>query len=407
MITNLSVPAESRIVPSVVLAPKPEDCPPMYWNLRSKTREPEFVWKLAFGILVVGMLVAWTVQAPPEDWPSDEITEVVPEDLVPDDPRYEEYNKYIDHLEHLAATSQWGQLWWGIPKGLWLGLTPGPTALALVTGVCWLVFTLQAGQPHREAGIRWWLALIAVPLGVLSVWPTLFAVYWQEQVMNIYEATDLQGGLKLYIAGVGLREELSKLLLFLPLVPFVIRRRSEREALLVAACVGLGFAMEENINYIHNYGNAPERFLTANFLHMALTGLAGLALCRGIWNPRERAAEAGVVFLAAVFAHGLYDALQVLPDLEMINLAAMIMYVLLAYQFFHELREWWQPPGETISLTATFLVTVALVVSATMIYLSTQWGLRAAALRSVGELISTAMFVYMFLREMPESIIDV
>ncbi|QDU54676.1 hypothetical protein [Aeoliella mucimassa] len=88
-------------------------------------------------------------------------------------------------------------------------------------------------------------------------------------------------------------------------------------------------------------------------------------------------------------------------------MATTLLYLFLAYQFFHELWHWWQPPGETISLTATLLVCLALVVSATMIYLSAQYGLRDAAQSSLGGLMSVAMFAYIFLREVPESIIDV
>ncbi|QDU54674.1 PrsW family glutamic-type intramembrane protease [Aeoliella mucimassa] len=293
----------------------------MYWNLRTKTRQPEFVWKLAFGVLVVGMLIAWMVQPSELSGSMEDVLNAPEAPPFEEYDEYKEYNEYVGYLDQLSMSRQWVRYWWAIPKIMWLGAVPGATAVALVTGICWFVFIVQAGQPHREHGIRWWLAALAVPLGVLSIWPTLFAVDWQDIEMGISEADDLKAGLKFFIAGVGLREELCKLLMFVPLLPPIIRRRNEREALIVAACVGLGFAMEENINYILGTGDATGRFLTANFFHMSLTGIAGLALCRGIWCPRERAAEAGVVFLVAVFVHGLYDAFIVLPDLQILGLA--------------------------------------------------------------------------------------
>ncbi len=363
--------------------------------LRHKTRQPQFVWRVVIGILVVGTMVAYGVQASPD-------TPVDFDGSIP-----EAYNDYIDRLEQLAASGKWAELWWAIPRAMWLGAVPGPTVLALITGACWFAFLLQSGQPWRSAGIRWPLAVAGPMLGVVSIWPTLFAIYWQEQVLDLRETGELAGGLKFFILGVGLREELSKLLLFLPLVPWIIRRGSEREALLVAACVGLGFAMEENISYFFNAGSSAGRFLTANFMHMSLTGLVGLAVCRGIWQPRQRAGEAIAIVLLVIVAHGMYDALIVLPALEQYSVASSIIAILLAYQFFHELRTWWQPPGETISLTATFLVAVALVVASNLVFLSSILGLSDAVRAAVIPAVSLGVMVYLFLREMPESIIEV
>ncbi len=364
--------------------------------LRLKTRQPEFIWRVVACILVLGAAIAFLVQSSP--------------DAVVDlrEPISHEHQEHYQRLERLAANGEWGTLWWQLPRSMWLGALPGPTVLALITGASWLAFTLQAGQPHRPTGIRWQLAVLGVVLGVVSIWPTLFAIYWQEHEWGLRSANDLAGGLRFFILGVGLREELAKLLLFLPLVPWIIRRGSEREALLVAACVGLGFAMEENISYLFSsVGSSSGRFLVANFLHMSLTGLAGLAVCRGIWNPRERGAEAVAVVLLAILAHGMYDALIVLPALAQYAVGSSLVSILLAYQFFHELRHWWQPPGETISLTATFLVAVSLVVASSLVYLASLVGFREAIGGAMIPAVSLGVMVYLFLREIPESIIDV
>lgn len=371
--------------------------------LRSNTRRPEFLGRMVLAILGVGLVLAFVVQATEPVVVTEDGIELrsIPEE-------YEQYEQYHDEVQRLANNREWGQLWWALPKGMWLSVVPGPTFLALLTGICWFAFAVQAGQPHRPNGIRWPLAVVGIALGVLSVWPTLFAIYWQEIDWKLVESADLRGGLKFFILGVGLREELSKLLLFMPLVPWIIRRGSEREALLVAACVGLGFAMEENINYFSDSaGSTSGRFLTANFFHMSATGLCGLAVCRAIWNPRQRLGEAIAIVLLVVFVHGMYDALISLPDLEYYAMGSMILFILLAYQFFHELRAWWEPPGETISLTATFLASIAIVVAATLVYMSSLVGLRLATQSVIAPAVALGIMVYMFLREMPESIIDV
>ncbi|WP_425397034.1 PrsW family glutamic-type intramembrane protease [Aeoliella sp.] len=364
--------------------------------LRSHTRQPQFLGRMVLAILVVGLVLAYLVQAPAA------VDNVI---VLRESP--EGYEQHHDQMRQFIAEREWWQLWWAIPRSMWLDIVPGPALLAALTGACWFAFAVQAGQPYRTGGIRWPLAAVAVVLGVLSIWPTLFAIYWQEYEWNLVLGNDVRQGLKFFILGVGLREELSKLLLFLPLVPWIIRRGSEREALLVAACVGLGFAMEENIGKFSQGQDTSARFLTANFFHMAATGLCGLALCRAIWNPRQRLGEAIAIVLLVIFVHGMYDALLVLPDLRLYSMGAFILFVLLSYQFFHELRTWWEAPGETISLTATFLASVAIVIAATLVYLSSLVGLQLAAKSVIAPAVSLGAMVYMFLREMPESIIDV
>ena len=370
----------------------------MNLHLRYRTRQPEFIWQVTVAILAVGAVIGLVVQASPEEVVGRALSEASDQ----------AFDEQLDKLKGHAAAGEWGDVWWGIPHACWLALVPAAAVLALLTGGCWFAVILQAGQPHRPNGIRWPLAVAGVLLGVLSVWPTLFADFWQERHGDLELSTQLADGLRYFILSVGLREELCKLLLFLPLLAWIIPRRREREALLVAAMVGLGFAVEENSMYFAT--DAPDtagRLLTANFMHMALTGLTGLAVCRGIWRPRECGTQAIAIVLLAILLHGLYDALIVLPALDGYSFFGTMLFILLAYQFFSELRYWWEPPGETVSLTATFLFSVATIVAATLVYISAHMGfqlaVQAAALPAVG----LGVMVYMFLREMPESIIDV
>ena len=58
-------------------------------------------------------------------------------------------------------------------------------------------------------------------------------------------------------------------------VPLLLARKSRLEMIITAGCVGLGFAAAENLIYFASAGPAAAfgRFLTANFLHTALSGL--------------------------------------------------------------------------------------------------------------------------------------
>jgi len=365
-------------------------------NLRTITRDPTFLWRLAISILVAGFLIGFAAR-----WLPDSVSE----SLIGG--RFDELADHYKQVDQLAEGGDWWGVWWMMPASMSLAILPGPALIAGLAGICWFIFLLQAGQPGTKDGLRWWLAIAGVVLGVLSIWPTLFAIYFQEQEWSVRQSTDTIEGMRYFLVGVGLREELAKLLLFLPLVPFIIRRGSEREALLVAGCVGLGFAIEENIGYFAgDPASTIDRFLTANFLHVSLTGLIGLALCRAIWWPRQCASEAIGTFLLGVVLHGLYDAFIVLPALADYNIGSSIIYILLAYRFFHELRRWWIPPGETISLPATFVAAVSLVAAATFAYFAAATNIAIASTAIAMPGISTGIFVYMFLREMPESLVD-
>lgn len=369
----------------------------MSWHryLQLKTRDATFLWYWGIGILLVGAAVAWLAQWLPRPSPS------------PDSPAKDAYNAHLQGIQLFAQQGEWGELALGIPRLMYLGWLPGPTSVALLAGFCWLVFLLQAGQPGARDGVRPWLCLLGVPLGVLSIWPTSFANFWQEHAWGLVRSEELAAGLMYFVLSVGLREELAKLLMFLPLVPFVVRRGSEREALLVAASVGLGFAIEENIGYfLREPHETVGRFLSANFLHMSLTGLCGLALCRAIWHPRRMASESLGIILLMIIAHGLYDALIVLPGLFQLSIASFVIYLLLVYQFFRELRTWWKPRGAAISLTATVVTSTTLVVAATLVYLAAQFDFDLA-IRLVGPpAIGSAMFLYVYLREVPETLTD-
>jgi len=202
-------------------------------DLRSRTRDPKFLWRLAIGIMSAGLLIGFAARWLPES---------VSEALIGG--RFDELSDHYDQVDQLAERGDWWAVWWMIPTSMSLAILPGPALIAGLAGVCWFVFLLQAGQPGMKDGLRWWLAIAGVLLGVLSIWPTLFSIYFQEQEWSVRPSTETIEGLRYFLVGVGFREELAKLLLFLPLVPFIIRRGSEREAMMVAGCVGLGFARE-------------------------------------------------------------------------------------------------------------------------------------------------------------------
>ena len=371
----------------------------MNWRstLQSKSRQPRFLWRMVISIIVGGIIVGYLAQSIGQ--PSEGVHVEIGQDQRP-----------ANDLDQLAIEGKWAQVWWGIPKTQWYRLEKsGPVVLAALTGCCWLIFTLQALQVIGWRDPRLWLALGGVLLGVLSVWPTIFFVYWQEHGWGLQESRSLIPGLRFFVLGVGLREELAKLLCLLPLMPLLLRLRSELAVLLVSGCVGIGFALEENAGYFAGSGgsDAMGRYLTANPFHMTLTALVGLAVYRGLRSPRDWGLQAVAVFGLMVFAHGLYDAFIVLPALAEYSLFGTIAFALVVYQFFHELRGARAKRPDTVSLTANFLCGVSLVTAATFVYLSATVGFAAAFDVLAQGVLGLAVMVYLFLREMPETMVQV
>ena len=383
-----------------VFAWKPRNAiiPSMTWQhyLRVKSRDPAYLWRMVLAILAVGVLVGWAV----EMWQGG-----APEFVAgPHD------SSGWERLDSLASEGNWWLVWWQVPQQIFSDFSQlGIIVLAVLAGCCWLAFLLQSMRVQRFTDWRLWGALAAIALGVLSIWPTGFFILWQEHGWNLQESQELVPGLRYNILGIGLREEFAKLLCLLPLMLVVVPRRDELAALILSGCVGLGFAIEENIGYftVSQGTSSLGRFLTANPMHITLTGLVGLAVYRAFRDVRNWGPNALAVFGLAVAAHGLYDATIVLTDLAQYNLAGTIVFALIVYAFFHELRTLRPKGSDTITLSATFLCGMSLLAAATFVYVSSVAGVAAAANTLMSDVMGLAVMVYLFLREMPETMVRV
>ncbi|MGI9427984.1 MAG: PrsW family glutamic-type intramembrane protease [Bythopirellula sp.] len=371
----------------------------MTWRqyLQSRTRQPEFLWRMVIWILAAGIALGFVAEKTWQPQQTDAAAEV-------------QLNQAWKDSQQLAEQGQWWRLWWSLPPAVYHRFHGvGPLALSIIAGCCWFLFLWQALRAPGWRDIRLWAALMAIACGVLSIWPTHFFSLWQEYRWNLHNSQELIPGLRYWVLGVGLREEVAKLLCVLPLIPVLMRVRDELTALLVSACVGLGFAVVENVNYFAGAGGIAVmgRFLTANPFHMTLTGLAGLMLYRVLRNPRGWGSHALSIFGILIFAHGLYDAFIALPDLVDYGIFNTIIFALVVYQFFHELRELRKNQRDTVSLSANFLFGVSVLTASTFVYLSARFGMSIAFDALASGVFGLAVMVYLFLREMPDTMVSV
>jgi len=261
----------------------------------------------------------------------------------------------------------------GAIRGVWERIKLDVVLLGLLAALLWYAVFVRFSdrQPWR-----WSRLMPAVIAGIASVGPTILLAHYQDKVMGLSEEGGFPNDLIYYVAGVGLREELCKLALFALFLPWLLRKRDPLTALLTGACVGLGFALEENLGYYqhHGFAVATGRLLTANFMHAAMTALPSLALYEMV-RTRFAKAEAFIgTFVMVVLVHGIYDwaftAHQSLPMIGDISLVSMLMLALLAHQLFHQLEIMVRPSASVISLLSIFVVGSSLVVSLSLVLMA-------------------------------------
>jgi RsiW-degrading membrane proteinase PrsW (M82 family) len=321
------------------------------------------------------------------------------------------YARFFD--THLRLTVAIGQKDWPAilrlaPQTQWESYREPVFLIAVLTGLAWGFFLVVFGDVPRLFSGRALLCLLGLLAGMVSTVPTVYLVILTEHVFNLAMGDNLVHQLAFYVGGVALREEASKLLLFALFLPVLYRRDHELEVLLVASFVGLGFAMEENGNYfmLSAGAAAPGRFLSANFFHIALTGVNGLALYRVCTHGWRGLNQFLAIFPLTVLAHGGYDALLASPQIEYGGFFAMGVYVLFS-QFYLRTALALRPPGQrTCSLTGALVFGVATVAAVVLAYQMATLGARAGSTLIVTELLGSAVLLFVFFHEFREPLTD-
>jgi RsiW-degrading membrane proteinase PrsW (M82 family) len=293
-----------------------------------------------------------------------------------------------------------GRDWFGLARAVLVfdyeRSSLGRYLLTLLVGAVWVGIVGQFAGFGKRRFILYGAALL---LGVMSASATLFVVVIQENIRGFTMGEDMWSQLVYCIAGIGLREETIKLVFFAPLVPFVLRR-PEIEGLVVAAFVGLGFALQENVGYYLGRDFSPwSRFFTANFFHLAITGILGLALVQFVRWPRTRWEELLATFLAVVVVHGVYDAFLLIPELIVeFSIFVLLILALIAYRFFDQAEHLAHPDrSRVISPLGVFVLGATLLGGVVMI--SSCWGMsfNSALVDFVGSGLGIFPVVFVFI----------
>jgi RsiW-degrading membrane proteinase PrsW (M82 family) len=315
-------------------------------------------------------------------------------------PRFAAQVSASTRMEEAMHRHDWLQVVrWFLPAQ-YEGTGWGVALLAGLAGLVWVVICAVIGRVDERTLFRAPLYLSAIVLGVASTYLTIALVLLEEHALHFVERGEPASDAIYFVVGVGLREELAKMALLLPLVLIIKRWGRRREALTCGALVGLGFAAEENIGYFHlGLATALARFLTANFLHISTTGLVAVSLDDAARGRSEEATSLSRTLPLVVITHGMWDFLATDGAIfgQLGGYLSMITFVFLARRFGDVIRGL---PGREGPLLRVFAVGLAVVAGGTYIYAASLVGPALAAEALAEGALGLVVTIYVFAQEL-------
>ena len=276
--------------------------------------------------------------------------------------------------------------------------------MSAIAALAWGAFLARLGKLGDRWKMRLPLYLASFVLGILSIAPTVALTAIEEAQLHLVETGDAMRDFLFFVFGVGLREEASKLLLFLPIL-LVLRKLGGKkggdrlDVLVCGALVGLGFAAEENLSYLAqgNLHTGIGRFLTANFLHMSMTGILAASLDDFLRDRERYAAEFSRTTVLVVAMHGGYDFL-LSHETYGGSYLAMTVFFFLVRMFLAKVDDARRRSAKGLTLNQAFVMAVAVVTGASAVYAVVQVGPVQGMIVMTEGLLGVAILIYAFVR---------
>jgi RsiW-degrading membrane proteinase PrsW (M82 family) len=279
---------------------------------------------------------------------------------------------------------------------------PLPLTLAAVAGLVWFAIALQAIQPTQWIGARTILPVLAVLAGLASTWASHFIAIWQEEMWGLHATGNFLNDFLYHLGGTAPREEFIKLLLLVPFLPILLKRGSRLEMLVISGCIGLGFAIEGNLQSYEHGGpdGAFGRFLTANFFHLAASGLVGLAFCEFILAPKRCAMPFLLTLVGVIMAHGIYDAFMAVQGVRLLSIFSMLSFLALSLIFFHQLRQLRDHTTDQLYISATLLMGMSILTGTMLVCAAMQLGFPLAVTSLAANAAGLSLVICLFYRQL-------
>lgn len=279
-----------------------------------------------------------------------------------------------------------------------------------VAGIGWALFLVHIGSGWFWKRKEQLFIPTALALGFMSTIFCLGIVVIQDHFIKHegFETTSILYNLAYCVLGIGLREELCKLLFFLPLLYFIKDIKEDYKILCYCSLIGLGFAIEENIGYFMRSGQASimGRFLTANFAHTFMTGFTCYYLVKAVQRGGKSWDDFTTTFLKMIGIHGIYDFLLIDPTMVQKGMPffSMMIYVYLAMLYLRLLMNTAPPAHQFVSLTRVFTIVLCCTIGITFLMLSSEIGMKLTLKAIASGIVVYAIYAYMFYREFDEHI---
>ena len=296
-----------------------------------------------------------------------------------------------NRLDLAIRRGQWVQtLRWVIPAD-YERTTIGIALLTALSATVWFAIVSRIGSPLPIAQ-RVPLHASAFVLGVASAYAAIVIFAAEVHVFPSLGSGSLDSELLDCLFGVGPREEIAKAVLLLPVLVWIKRHGTRRDALACGGLVGLGFAAAENLGYFERgLSTALTRFVTANLLHIAATGLVAGAIDDALRRRASRGNGIGWTLAFVAVMHGLYDVVLTFVPSEGFSKLAMLsllFFWLIVRSFLSAVRE---VIGRDVRLADALVVGTALITAATFVYASALVGTKTAAIAVFEGLIATIL----------------
>lgn len=213
--------------------------------------------------------------------------------------------------------------------------------LALLPGIVLFAFIYWRDRLRPEPVKE---LLIAFLLGVLTVIPIILAETWVIK-LGVYGATSsVFEGFKEAFIGAAIPEEFFKLAALILLFRWRKHQNEFMDGIVYAACIGLGFALAENVKYV--IGNLLEsgtgealvsvvvnRALVSVPMHFGLAVIMGYFFSYYLFIPVRRWLSLLLAFVVPVVFHGLYDMFLMILGLNE-NWIFILFFLVFAVFFY-------------------------------------------------------------------------
>lgn len=253
----------------------------------------------------------------------------------------------------------------------------GFTAAVVIT-ILWLVFLkkIDIFEPEKT---RWLLVTLVV--GMLAAELVIVIHDLQYLYYDFSLTGSLSDDLFYCIFGIGLREELVKLVAFFIIFKWSGQVNETVDYLIYASVSALGFAFMENLSYFNDagLGSITTRAFSATLLHISLSAIAvsGFLIARHKNGTEPVAPYFLTSFIAAVLLHGLYDLFIFHANIPFMTVYFMLLLiaVIIIYGRLikNALNQSQFNPGDcrTLNITRLFIYGMYLVLLSQ--YLITAW----------------------------------